>query len=156
MIRLSLAGSEGLYGHTAAKDFGPLALKAVRQANIDAGLCRTEVNRRTRHVIRFFQWPVEDELGPPSVHHGLKAVPGPGRGACDVRESTRSPVPDAFVDAIRPHVARQVWAMIELQRLTGMRPGVRTNFLTTPRPGSARNSAWTPPRSSSGSTARRP
>ena len=25
--------------------------------------------------------------------------------------------------AIRPYVSRQVWAMIELQRLTGMRPG---------------------------------
>ena len=33
------------------------------------------------------------------------------------------PVPDGFVDAIRPYVSRQVWAMIELQRLTGMRPG---------------------------------
>jgi integrase len=32
-------------------------------------------------------------------------------------------VPDADVEAIRPHVARQVWAMIEPQRLTGMRPG---------------------------------
>jgi integrase len=33
------------------------------------------------------------------------------------------PVPDDLVDAVRPHVARQVWAMIELQRLTAMRPG---------------------------------
>jgi integrase len=45
------------------------------------------------------------------------------------------PVPDAFVDAIRPHVARQVWAMIGLQRLTGMRPGevatMRTRDLDT-------------------------
>jgi integrase len=27
------------------------------------------------------------------------------------------------VDAIRPHVAPQIWAMVELQRLTAMRPG---------------------------------
>jgi len=33
------------------------------------------------------------------------------------------PVPEAHVDAIRDHVSRQVCAMIELQRLTGMRPG---------------------------------
>jgi integrase len=44
-------------------------------------------------------------------------------------------VPDAFVEAIPPHVSRQVWAMIELQRLTGVRPGevviVRTCDLDT-------------------------
>jgi integrase len=33
------------------------------------------------------------------------------------------PVAEAVVDAVRPHVAAQVWAMIELQRRTGMRPG---------------------------------
>ena len=61
---------------------------------------------------------------PPSVHHGLKAVSGLRRGRADVRESEPvRPVPDAFVDAIRPHVSRQVWAMVELQRLSGMRPG---------------------------------
>ena len=30
---------------------------------------------------------------------------------------------DAAVDAVKPFVSRQVWAMIELQRLTGMRAG---------------------------------
>ncbi len=33
------------------------------------------------------------------------------------------PVPDEHVDAIRPFVSRQIGAMIELQRLTGMRSG---------------------------------
>src|SRR5262249_30658156 len=33
------------------------------------------------------------------------------------------PVEDERVDAVRPHVSRQVWAMVELQRLTGMRSG---------------------------------
>jgi integrase len=124
LIRLSLRVLKGLYGHTPARAFGPLALKAARQAFVHAGLCRTEVNRRTRHVVRFFAWCVENELVPPSVHHGLKAVPGLRRGRCDVRENRPvSPVADADVDAIRPHVSRQVWAMVELQRLTGMRPG---------------------------------
>lgn len=60
---------------------------------------------------------------PPSVHHGLEAVSGLRRGRADVRESEPvKPVPEAFVDAIRPHVSRLVWAMVELQRLTGMRP----------------------------------
>ncbi len=32
-------------------------------------------------------------------------------------------MPDDRVDAIKPHVSRQVWALIELQRLTGARGG---------------------------------
>jgi integrase len=74
--------------------------------------------------VRLFKWAVGEAMVPPSVHHGLKAVPGLRRGRADVRESEPiKPVPDAFVDAIEPYVSRQVWAMIQLQRLTGMRPG---------------------------------
>jgi len=91
---------------------------------IDSGLCRSEVNKRVRHVLRAFKWAVEEEMVPPSLHHGLKAVPGLRRGRADVRESEPvKPVPDAFVDAIKHHVSRQVWAMVQLQRLSGMRPG---------------------------------
>ena len=61
---------------------------------------------------------------PPSTHHGLKAVVGLRRGRSEARESEPvRPAPEASVDAIRPYVSRQVWAMVELQRLTGMRPG---------------------------------
>ncbi len=123
-IQLALRPVRRLYGHTPARDFGPLALKAVRQDMIDSGLCRNEVNKRVGKVVRAFKWAVGEELVPPSVHHGLQAVSGLRRGRADVRESEPvRPVPEAFVDAIRSHVARQVWAMVELQRLTGMRPG---------------------------------
>jgi hypothetical protein len=50
-IKLALRPLRRLYGNTSAKDFGPLALKAVRQAMIDAGLCRRSINR---HVQRRF------------------------------------------------------------------------------------------------------
>ena len=123
-IRLALRPLRRLYGHTPAREFGPLRLKTVRQAMIDSGLCRSEVNKRVRHVLRAFKWAVGEEMVPPSLHHGLKAVPGLRRGRADVRESEPvKPVPDAFVDAIQPHVSRQVWAMVQLQRLSGMRPG---------------------------------
>jgi integrase len=123
-IRLAIRPLRLLYGHTLAREFGPLRLKTVRQAMIDSGLCRSEVNKRIRHVLRAFKWAVGEEMVPPSLHHGLRAVPGLRRGRADVRESEPvKPVPDAFVDAIKPHVSRQVWAMVELQRLSGMRPG---------------------------------
>jgi integrase len=123
-IKLAMRPLKHLYGQTPAREFGPLALKAVRQAMIESGLCRNECNKRTAHVVRCFKWGVENELVPPSVHHGLKAVSGLRRGRTEARESTPvKPVPEAFVDALRPHVAPQIWAMIKLQRLTGMRPG---------------------------------
>lgn len=136
-IRYAVRILRQLYGLTLARDFGPLQLKTVRQAMIDAGksddgagskarrgLCRNEVNRRVRIIVRAFKWAVAEGMIPPSVHHGLQAVSGLRRGRCEVRESEPvKPVPDAFVDAIRPHVSRRIWAMVELQRLTGMRPG---------------------------------
>jgi integrase len=123
-IRLALRPLRQLYGETLAREFGPLRLKTVRQAMIDSGLCRSVVNKRVRHVLGAFKWAVGEELVPSAAHHGLKAVSGLRRGRCGVRESEPvKPVPDAFVDAVRPHVSRRIWAMIELQRLSGMRPG---------------------------------
>jgi integrase len=113
-----------LYGHTAAKDFGPLALKAVRQAMIEAGLCRTNINRRIGRIKRVFKWGVENELVPSNVLHSLQAVSGLKAGRCGVRESEPvKPVPEENVLAILPFLSRQVAAMIQLQLLTGMRPG---------------------------------
>jgi integrase len=83
-----------------------------------------------------FKWAVAEELIPVAIYEALKAVEGLRKGRVVARESKPvKPVPDAFVDPVRPHVSRQVWAMIELQRLTGMRPGevvlVRTCDLAT-------------------------
>jgi integrase len=63
-------------------------------------------------------------LVPPAVHEALRAVPGLRKGRPAARERPPvGPVPDEHVLAVRPHMGRQVWAMVELQRLTGMRPG---------------------------------
>ncbi len=70
---------------------------------------------------------MESELVPPAVFQSLKAVPGLRYGRSDARESAPvKPVPEAFIDAIRGKVLPPVWAMVELQRLTGMRPGEAT------------------------------
>jgi integrase len=130
-IRHALRPLRILYGSTPAKDFGPLALKVVRQGFVEAGFCRNEINRKTQKIVRMFKWAVANEKVPPSVHHGLKSVDGLRKGRCDARESRPvKPVDDHFVDAIRPHVSRQVWTMVELQRLTGMRPGEVVNMRT--------------------------
>jgi integrase len=113
-----------LYGKTRAVDFGPLRLKAVREAMIAAGRVRTNVNRLIVRIRGVFKWGAENEMIPASVHQGLMTLAGLRLGRSGAKESEPiKPVPDAFVDAVEPWVSRHVWAMISLQRLTGMRPG---------------------------------
>jgi integrase len=123
-FRLALRPLKELYGRTRAADFGPLALKSVRDRMLGLGWCRTVVNRNVLRVRQMFRWAVGNELVPSSVYEALKAVPGLRRGYSTARESDPvRPVPDEYVDALKPHVSKQVWAIIELQRLTGMRSG---------------------------------
>lgn len=114
-IRKTLRPLRELYGHTPAKDFGPLALKAVRAHMIDAGYCRGVINQRVGRVKRCFKWAVGEELIPPSVLHGLLAVAGIQRGRTAARETEPvGPVEDARVEAVLPLVLPPVRAMIQL------------------------------------------
>ena len=81
-IKYAIRSLRALYGHTPAKDFGPLQLKTVRQGIIETGICRNEFNRRTRIITRAFKWAVSESMIPPSTHHGLQAVCGLRRGRC--------------------------------------------------------------------------
>jgi len=113
-----------LYGGTIAAQFSPLCLKSLRQTLIDSGLCRNTINQRIGRIVHVFKWAASEELIPANVHQALKTVSGLQKGRTEARESKPvKPVPEAFVDAIRPFVSRQVWTMVEMQRLTGMRPG---------------------------------
>jgi len=123
-LRSALRPVLRLYGHTRAAEFGPMALKVVRNQFVEAGLSRNYINEMVETIKRVLRWAAESELVSPSVYHGVQAVAGLRRGRCDARESEPvHPVPDDLVDAVKPHVSRQVAAMIELQQLTGMRPG---------------------------------
>src|SRR5262249_52884377 len=102
----------------------PLKLKAVRARMVQSGLCRGVVNRRVARVVRAFKWAVSEELIPESTWRALTTVRGLERGRCKVRETVPvGPVNPDHVRAVLPHVLPPVRAMIELQRLTGARPG---------------------------------
>lgn len=141
-FKLSLRPLRVLYGFTLAAEFGPLALKAVRQALISGswlseseqrqrraaghkiGCCRTVVNQRVNRIKRMFKWAVSEELVPPSALHGLQAVRGLERGRTEAAERDPvGPVPVAFVEATLPFLLAPVQTMVQLQQLTGMRPG---------------------------------
>jgi integrase len=113
-----------LYGTTPARDFGPLALDAARIAMIEKGWVRRSINISVGRIKRMFKWAVAKELVPPSVHHALSAVAGLRAGRTNAQESDPvKPVLDATVDATLPFLSRTVAAMVQLQRLTGARPG---------------------------------
>ncbi len=123
MIRLSLDVLRGLYGREPASTFGPLVLKECREHFIKSGFVRTECNRRTRIIVQAFRWAVENELIPAVNLDALKAVKGLPKGRSAAKESDPvGPVPDGHVDKTLPRLSGQVRAMIEMQRLTGMRP----------------------------------
>jgi integrase len=123
-IRQAIRILSDAYARAPAADFGPMAFKAVRQAMILEGWCRKYINKQMSRLKGMFRWAVENELVPPAVHHGLLAVKGLQAGRSDARESDPvTPVDAGYVAAVLPLVSHQVRAMIELQLLTGMRPG---------------------------------
>jgi len=118
-----------LYPQAAVRDFGPLSLKTVRQRMIEIGWCRQYINRQVNRIRRMFKWGVENELVSATVLHALKSVAPLKQGRTDAPESKPvMSVPDEHVDAVVPLVSRQVAAMIQLQRLTGARPGEVVQF----------------------------
>ncbi len=123
-LRQALRPLRRLYGHTPSGEFGPLALKALRQSMVKDGLCRGTVNKRVDAIKRVFRWAVEEELVSPSVHQALLAVRGlqKGRTTAPEPEAVR-PVPEADVQATLPHLPAIVADMALLQHLTGCRPG---------------------------------
>lgn len=124
MFRLAFRPLVALYGRTKATEFGPLRLRAVRQKMIDGGLTRGYINKQTGRLVRMFKWAAAEEMIPSSVYHGLQTVAGLKRGRTEARESEGvKPVPDSIVDATLPHMTPTLRAMVQVQRLTGMRPG---------------------------------
>jgi integrase len=140
-IRQALRPLKRLYSRTPVAEFGPRALKALRHVMItDAGKgrawCRSFTNKQVSRIRGMFKWGVENELVPGSVYQALAAVPGLKKGRSEARESAPvAPVPDADVAAVLPLVSPEVRAMIDLQLITGMRPGevcaMRTGDLNT-------------------------
>lgn len=111
-----------LYGRTHACDFGPKSLKAYQTHQVRTGITRRYVNDQVSRIKRLFRWAVGEELVPKDMYHGLQAVVGLSYGRGGRETDDVAPVSDDDVDAIKPFVSSQVWAMIQLQRLTAARP----------------------------------
>ena len=121
-FRLALRPLKELYASTPAVEFGPRSLKALQQEMVKMGWCRPYINKQVNRIRHAFRWAVSDELIPSGVLHSLQSVPGLKRGRSEAYEPEKvTPVPMELVDAIKPFVSRQVWAMIQLQLFTAAR-----------------------------------
>ena len=119
----ALAIVKNLYGRTSAVEFGPKALKAVRERMVQKDWCRKYINHQIDRVRRMFRWATEEELLPGFVYHALQSVRGLRKGKPGVRESEKvRPAPWASIKAVLPLVRPVVRAMIRFQYLTGCRP----------------------------------
>jgi integrase len=127
--RLVIRALRTLYEATLAAEFGPLKLRAVQQSWVAANLSRGECNKRLGIAKRIFKWAVAEELVPPSVYHALATVGGLQKGRSSAPDfAPVGPVEDAVVDATLMHLNRHLRGLIEVQRLTGMRPGEVTRL----------------------------
>lgn len=123
-----------LFGSLPAKDYGPLALESCRQLLITGyhhpkydwqePLARSVINQRIGRIKRVFAWGVAKEMVPPSVAHGLACVRGLRAGRSAARETKPvKPVSEHMVEAAKPYMSATVRAMVDVQLLTGARPG---------------------------------
>ncbi len=121
-VKLVIADVRKIYGDIEAADFSPLSLKALRETWINRGLARKTINDYTGEVKKIFRWAVSEELIGPAVYQALSTVEGLRAGRSQAKEPKRVlPVPLDHVHAIKDHVSRQIWALIQLQLLTGAR-----------------------------------
>jgi len=123
-VRAALQYVHRLYSRLPVSEFGPVALKSCRELMVRRGLARKTVNSYVGRIRRMFRWGTENELIPAAVNEALRCVAGLTFGRTPAHETKAiRPVERSRVEAVLPIVSRQVRAMIELQLLTGMRPG---------------------------------
>ncbi|MGN6724674.1 MAG: tyrosine-type recombinase/integrase [Tepidisphaeraceae bacterium] len=111
-----------LYGKTSIAEFGPLALKVVRQKLIGQGLKRATVNCRMFQLRRIVKWGVSHELVEPDTLDALAAVEGLRAGQTEAPESERmQPVDLHHIEACIAHMPPMLAAMVRVQLNSGMR-----------------------------------
>ncbi len=115
-----------LYGSTTASEFGPLALKTVRQAMIEKKWSRNFINKSVSRIRSIFRYAVENELFPGAAVRivELKAVSPLLSGRTEAEDRpARHVVPQADIEAVKAIVPQRTRDLIDLQLLTGARPG---------------------------------
>jgi integrase len=123
-ITTSLRLLRAFYGPVPAADLTPHHIKACREHWLQAKLTRQYINILTGNLLRMLRWAAEELLIPLDTYRAIEIIAPLKAGRCTARESIPDcPVSRVQVDQALPHCSRPVRALIELQWLTGARPG---------------------------------
>ncbi len=113
-----------LYGMLPAKDFGPLALKAVRQKFVELGWVRVSCNKGVNRIRHIFKYAIGNELIDAGILARLKCVGPLLEGRTEAHDNAPRTAVDADrIEAVQKLVSPLVCNLIDLQRLTGARSG---------------------------------
>ena len=113
-----------LYGDLPAGDFGPIALKSVRQKMVDACWTRRYCNHSVGRIRRMYRWAIGNELIEPTVLLKLESLTPLLPGRTSARDNpARHAVPQESIDLVRGIVGQRNKDLIDLYILTGCRPG---------------------------------
>ncbi|MCL2006080.1 MAG: hypothetical protein FWG73_07935 [Planctomycetaceae bacterium] len=125
-FRESLVWLVPAYEDLPVNDFSPKKLKTVREQMVQSGkLCRNMVNDYKNRIVRMFRWAIEEEiLTDANVVLALQQVANLKKGAQGTYDHPkRRAVPDDVVCRTVPGLSPTVAAMVQIQGMTGMRPG---------------------------------
>ena len=145
-IQIALRDLRKFYSDIEINSFGPTALKTLREDFIQRDLARTTINKQIGRILRMFRWGVSETLVKPETLTALQSVPGLKVGRSKARETDRiRPVAQSDVEAVRVFMNPVVMAMVDIQRLTGMRPGEVCQLRTVDLDRSESDWAYRPP-----------
>jgi integrase len=127
--RSALSFLVSLYGSEFVHDFTLMKLETVRNAMIKEQFVRKTINGYVSRIIMSFRWGVGRKFVPPSVLHECENIEHLKSGRVNVPESKKvTSAPIKLVRLVQDHFRKSestamLADMIELQLLTGMRPG---------------------------------
>lgn len=139
VIRVVIRDMNFLYGNLPIVSFGPLHLEAMRAEwmtpnrllELDAYKTReprprnrATLNKLVKMVQLIFKWGTSKEMVPPMVHHALTTLAPLKAGRTTAAEPGKvEPVWEEHINKAKPLLPRPLAALVDLQLLTGSRPG---------------------------------
>ena len=113
-----------MYGRLPAAEFTGVHLRAVRECLLNDKLARNTINERVRLVVNMLKHCASLEMIPPEPYQKAATLEPLKRGRSAAKERPPvKPVDQKHVDSVLERVNKSVGALIQLQLLTGCRPG---------------------------------
>lgn len=123
-IKSAVVYAHRYYGDLPIEEFRARHLKAIRTIMIDKKYVRGTINQWISLIKAMFRWGAEEELFSDEIYHRIKIVKGLQLGRSDAKESKSvKGITYDRIHAVKPHIPTLVWDMVQIQLLTGMRPG---------------------------------